>query len=450
MTQAEQPNSSPQLQLQAENFIRLAKSNRREAEDTFAVLALEEKRAIVLAADPVERVSLLYLAEDVAELVQSLPERELYASVQAVGKWETQELIEAASPEQINFFLDQECWRGENLDSRSTMEWMQLFLSADDDDIIRLLTTINADLLALVLKKHVKFDRDFMIQDTYYLDPGWVTGSNTTVRHFLERLYSLDPNLWIRLLAWVRTHSRATIEADAIEGRESRLSGHGYPAPTLAITIYYPVAFDVDALIASWQEQFSGSTTASITTTTAIETRRQRSFLQDVLQHLGHNDDAATTAGFRLEAELAEIANKVMIADQIDTGNAKRRRECMDKVRRWINIGLEVQCNSDVTTAALQVRTLKLEYFFRLGAMLFDALANAVLTLQKAEHAASGCLVTTELAALYLPLLEPEPHIPDKSRSSAGTVIASLSEYRYAWELVWLLSNVVDNEIEQL
>jgi hypothetical protein len=420
-------------------WIALARQEPRFAEAAFSALPVVEQRDLVLAAPVQQRLDLLHLPEDATALVQALPPLELHRTVQVVGKWEAMEVVEVASEDQINFMLDHDCWRGESLDSRKFNDWIQLFLECDDNHVFRILTAINADLLALALKKHVKFEKDFMIDDVYFLDPDWVKGSNPVVQLFLERLYSLDPNLWVRLLGWVRMHSRGTIEADAIEGREGRLRGRGFPAPSLAITVYYPVEFDVRALVENWRTLFleGGRREGSLL---PVAGAREEIFLNRVFRRLAELDNGDDRSA-RRESELLDVANKVMVADQVDIGDLQRQREAVDKVRRWISIGLEAASGGDVEAGVAVLRQRQTEYAFRVGAMLFDALGSAVVELEKQEQSSGGRITGSDWCPAYLALSEPEPQIPADAQAGRTRFLTTLSEYRYAWQLLWAMQD---------
>lgn len=432
----------------AEILLDLVKRSGAEAEALFKTLPLAEQTDVVLSVPPASRLDLLLLPEDAGPLVQSLPELELHKTVLTVGKWEAQEVVEVASENQINFMLDHDCWRGESLDSRKFTDWLQLFLECDESQIFRILTAINADLLAFALKKHVKFEKDFMIEETYFLDPDWVKGSNPVVQQFLERLYALDPNLWVRLLGWVRMHSKGTIEADAVEGRETRLRCKGIPAPSLAITVYYPVDFDVRTPIEAWRAEFEQrqAAAAGMAADGVLPVLRQGGrealFLQRVVQVLAEKAGPDEPFAGRLEAELVDVANKVMVADQVDLGDMQRQKEAVDKVRRWISLGLEMLSGSDPARGAEWLGRQPVDYSFRLGSMLYDALGTAIVDLVKIEQRTGGRLSGSDFGDAYLALSEPEPMLPVTGRQGNGRHLMTLADYRQAWTLVWELEKV--------
>ncbi|NOY81771.1 MAG: hypothetical protein GXP31_12315 [Kiritimatiellaeota bacterium] len=424
---------------EAEELVALAGRDRAEAEHRFACLSTEEKTAVVCAAPAEDRIDLILLAESPEEIVPKLPARELYEAVQHMGKWESQEVVEHVSETQLNFMLDHDCWKGEKLDTRKFTDWLRLLMECDDGQVFRLLTAINVDLLAYYLKRQVRFNHDVMINDDYYCDPGWITARNTVVREFLERLYAMDPNLWVRLLGWVRMHSRGTMEADAVAGRDARLLGRGIPPPTLAISIYYPVPVDISGELERWRRETLDAEDASECLTPALP-RREALLLGRAIRREVRFDEFYRV---RMESQLLDIANKVIIADNLDIGDLTRRREALDKVRRWTNLGLEFLARDDEELAAGLLREQPLEYFFRLGSMLFDALGTGAVELEKKERRSGGRLARSRWLTTYFSLIQPEPRIPGENGLGSARAIASLLEYRYAWQLVGFLEKAL-------
>lgn len=412
-----------------------------EAERLFAQYSVDEQRDMVLACGPEERLKLLYLPHDSTELVRALPPQEFFRTVRDV-KWEAQEVVEVASEEQINFVLDRACWEGERLDSRTFNDWLRLFLACSDIHAERIIRTISVDLLALILKKHVRFSGDIIIDDvSYHCDPDMVRGSNVVVRAFLARLYALDPDFWVRLMYWTRIHSRATLMADAIAAREFRLSGRGFPSAFSALAIYDPVEFDIAAILAPWYDRFREAPRGGAG---VIRSERQPLFLwrlAERLADLGTGEAAAK----RFENQVVELSNKVMVADRLDENDPDARRRAMDKARRWTNLGLEAAAAGDLDSAMIMLKGKTLESFFRIAAMLFEALGNAVIAAEKADRGAGGRGIRrSPLAPAFAALRRPEPALVDGDH--AVRQIASLSEYHQAWTVIWNLARMAEAE----
>lgn len=439
------PETELALQQQARDFVALATRNRVEAEERFAQLSTEEKSAVICAAGVESRIDLLLLAENVEEIVPQLPARELYECVAHTGKWEAQDVVQHVSEVQLNFMLDHDCWKGEKLDGRKFTDWLRLLLDCDDAQVFRLLTAINVDLLAYYLKKQIRFSRDLMINDDYYCDPGSVTARNVVVGEFSQRLYAMDPNLWVRLMGWVRTHSRGTMEADALAGRDARLQSRGIPPPTLAISIYYPVPVEIAEPLDRWKQELpkTGKRKNQLSLTPP---RRKALLMARTVKKEIRRDEFYRV---RLESQLLDIANKVIIADNLDIGDLKRRREALDKVRRWANVGLEFLASGDEDLAARLLREQHLEYFFRLGSMLFDALGTDTVELEKRERRSGGRLARSQWFQMYLALIQPEPRIPGENGVGSARAIASLLEYRYAWQLMGFLERTLQAPVEE-
>ncbi len=421
-------------------WVGLARNNPAQVEAEMERLSVEDKVALTSAVSAAERSELLYLIPEARPVIQALPEKVFYETVLARGKWETQELIEMASETQIQFLIDRDCWAGERLDKRKFNDWLRLFMECDDSEVYRLLTAISPDTLLLSLKNHVRFKRDIMIDDKYYCDPDWVSVSNTTMRLFIERLYALDPNLWVRLMGWVRTHTKPTIEADALEGHERRMRGMGFPDYALAISIYYPVDFDAQGLVDRMRLEMDQ---APAPTTVPMLNKRSRLFVRRVVE--GDENDSFTGwmswDGFM--TKLVTVANKVMVADQADDANREHQREILDKVQRWINLGLEADSGGDIAVARNRLQQDGPEFCFRAASMMYDALIAAVMAIEKKEHISGNKLRLGDQAHIYLPLTEPEPHIPDAAHTAAGRPIVTLDEYRYAWRLIRYFEQVL-------
>ncbi len=417
----------------------LIAKDKRQAQTVFAAHSLEEQREIVLASPNSERLDLLYLPEDSTELVRSLPAVELHRTVRDV-KWEAQEIVEVASNDQINFMLDHDCWKGEKLSSRRFLDWLRLFLSCEPVECERILRSISVDLLALVLKKHVHFMRDFVIDSRYYCDPDWVRGSNPEVQEFLERLYATAPDFWVRLMYWVRTHSQPTLIADAITHREFRLSGKGFPSQITALSVYDPIDFDVPGILSGWHMEFRRNLAAEHLPHRAEPTVL---FMQNVLMTLTADDKHGERYVNRIEHSLSELANKVMMADSVDLDDHFHQRQTVDKVRRWVNIGMEAETGSDLSLGTVAVRRQKMEHFFRLAGMLFEALTNAIIAARKEDHRLGAPIKHSTWTDVWHALCQPEPKLPSADAGLAHQSISRIAEYRYAWEVIWHLETML-------
>jgi hypothetical protein len=69
----------------------------------------------------------------------------------------------------------------------------------------------------------------------------------------------------------------------------------------------------------------------------------------------------------RISAELAHLANKVMIADGRDPGAMEDLHNSLRKVSGYINIALEDLCEEDVSMASGMLQSNHMEMLFRRG-----------------------------------------------------------------------------------
>ena len=70
-------------------------------------------------------------------------------------------------------------------------------------------------------------------------------------------------------------------------------------------------------------------------------------FLKDVILRLGNFSRLNT-----ISWELVYLANKAMVADQVQPSNLEMRQESLQKVLGYINIGLELGAGSDLEKGA--------------------------------------------------------------------------------------------------
>jgi len=78
----------------------------KEAKKTFNSLPIKHQLDISLQARGKERLHYLFLSENPEQLVQKLPELELFLTVHEVGKKDALDLISLTTPEQFQYLLD--------------------------------------------------------------------------------------------------------------------------------------------------------------------------------------------------------------------------------------------------------------------------------------------------------------------------------------------------------
>ncbi|MGQ9645375.1 MAG: DUF6178 family protein [Thermodesulfobacteriota bacterium] len=89
----------------------------KEAKRVFNSLLAEQQFDIILNRRGRERIRALFLFEHPRELIQRLPELEVYLTLREVGEKDCLDLISLTTPEQWQYVLDLEFWKKDALDS---------------------------------------------------------------------------------------------------------------------------------------------------------------------------------------------------------------------------------------------------------------------------------------------------------------------------------------------
>ncbi len=431
----------PALRRRGRELLRLAKRDRSAAEEAFASLDREEQRNLVLAAAPSSRADLLFLSEDCTELVQSLPETEFYRTVRAEGMWEAIEIVEAATAEQIAFLLDQECWKGERFRPRKFLGWLRLFLECGQDEAERLLRILSVDLLVYGLKRYVRFAGDLVIAGRYHCTPEQVRTNNPTVREFIERLYDIDEEYFVRLMAWVSTLSDSTSEADALAAREGRLVEQGFPHMSQSQAVYEPV--DLSELPEA--ERAAGPEDVGESRAILVSERSRALFFLRVIDRGIRSGRFGEAFASRIRHEVILLANKVMVADQVDLADEGAQRRVLDRVRRWVNIGFEALVAGDEARGVELLGELNLEYAFRVTHTLMTRLSVEIADVEmRLPERLLEPLLSERYAAAWKALHAEEPALPPLKGREHPREIGTLAEYRAALSLVREIAAIVD------
>lgn len=429
------------LRRRSRHLLDLARRDRPAAEEEFARLTAEEQREIALATPAGSRMDLLLLSEDCTDLVQSLPEADFYRTVRAAGMWDAQEIVEVASQDQIAFLLDHECWRGERFRSRKFINWLRLFLECGDREAERILQLLSADLLVFALKRYVRFVGDIIVAGRYHCTPDRVRTSNPTVQEFLLRLYDIDADYFVRLMAWVSTLEGNTAQADAIAAREGRLVEQGFPHLSQSQVVYEPVELDAVDRLAPRPEDVETAHAVLVS-----ERRRTLFFIRALESGIrrGRFPDSFSS---RFQHEVILLANKVMVADQVDLADETVQRRVLDRVRRWVNIGIEALSGCDEERGIEVIARHELEFAFRVTHTLMTEIATEVA---ETEAVLPERLLRPLLGERYLAAWDglhgDEPALPkprEPHGDGAHRPIGTLAEIRAALALAREIRAVV-------
>src|SRR4030042_5534309 len=128
----------------------------QEAQRVFNSLPIKNQLDIVLQARGKERVHYLFLAENPEQLVQQLPELEVFLTVKEVGEKDCLELISLTTSEQFQYLLDLDFWKRDQLDPEKILHWMEILLESGEKKVTQFIHFADPEFISLLMKKFLR------------------------------------------------------------------------------------------------------------------------------------------------------------------------------------------------------------------------------------------------------------------------------------------------------
>lgn len=408
----------------------LLRQSRLISAKEFNALSADERLAIIRNADNTQRYRLLIEAADGRELLQRLPEEEVYLLLKELDSEAREELLPLLGGEQFTACIDLDSWNGDQFNADSALDWLEGLLEGDDEELI--LDTVkqmNFELLMLLVRRHVTVvlgpeaidDEDernaALLRDGGY-ELNW--HSERSAKNFgrlFGILFSLDPGYYAYLLEAVRAETDALIEESVYQQRGDRLLDMGFPLPDEARAIYAwidPATFGDDGS----KLPMTGTAPEMAAPTFMLAASSPEGMLAEALQ--GGLSEAASW-------ELAFLANKVLLADQVEIGQHDNRRQALERLYATFNLGLEYRCDTAAAAAGEVLEQTYFEHLFRLGYSLTLQLQRRAAII--AASSIGPWLEREDRALLAALQRKPHPLCPDAGgeRSFKG-----LNDYRQA------------------
>jgi len=220
---------------------RVLPKDEEETERTFNDLPVQQQLNIVLRHHGNERLRHLFLSHQSKELVQRLPEIELFLMVKRSGERDALELVSLTSPEQFQYLLDLDFWNKDQLDPGMATQWMRTLLECGEEKVQEFIQSTDPEFIALLLKKFlhvIKFEGEpaelsaltslFTLDQQYYV-AFKKPEARPIFQRFLENLCHLDEELYARLMEAVIVEWELELEELNYSHRNGRLSDHGFP-----------------------------------------------------------------------------------------------------------------------------------------------------------------------------------------------------------------------------
>jgi hypothetical protein len=346
----------------------------KEAKRIFNTLPTEQQFDMILNSRGRERIRTLFLSEHPGELIQRLPELEVYLTVKEVGEKDCLDLISLTTPEQFQYLLDLEFWKKDALSPEKILHWMELLLESGEERVIQFIRTSDPEFIGLLLKKFLKVitadgepteasDRiPAFTLDQYYFIHFRQKEARSVFIPFLQILYRIDEEGYRRLMEAVIVELESEMEEVGYRLRNARMADYGFPDSEEALEIYRFV--DPDCLSLEKRAIRGGmpGETDRICPPFYLTFHGEGSFLSALLSKI---DDPQEQN--RIRMELAVLSNKAMVAEPIDLSEIDEMKRVTQKVFHYLNLGLQYVSGEDDVRALEVLHDFPLQKIFQCG-----------------------------------------------------------------------------------
>jgi hypothetical protein len=352
--------------------------------------ALVDLRALS-ALSPARRVDALLSRQDAKAAVQSLEPFALYHLVREVGLDDCAELCVLASDEQVQAFVDLDCWRRDEVDTLSFVPWLKVFLEAEDERLRRFLTTLDPEPLVLMLKESLivfhledgippaEIEEQGIAYET--LDGVWAYAFTTQdddrqqlIRNLLRRFYHIDVLRARTALEAVSWELIMNMTETAYADRSIRLAEMGFLPFDEAAALY--ARKDLQKLraelVGAAAEKSEPQASQHLGTGPLPDIYRERftggTFFESCI--------AAAQLPDVLGQQIVAVANKALAAEPADPRDLEAVRVTFDRVRGLLDIGLEFLAAGSVELGADLLETAHIQRIVEAGHNVVMGLAD--------------------------------------------------------------------------
>ncbi|MBS3919594.1 MAG: hypothetical protein KG012_12005 [Deltaproteobacteria bacterium] len=362
----------------------------KEARKLFQSLSLQNQLELVLRSRGKERLHTLFLSEHPEELVQSLPEQEIFLTVKEIGEKDCLDLISLTTPEQFQYLLDLEFWKRDQIDPEKVLHWIETLLESGDKKVAQFIRTTDPEFVALILKKFIRVTTlegeqteqmdslPLFTLDQFYFIGFKGVKTREVFEPFLKTFSRIDSEGYRRLMEALISELESELEETGYRLRNSRLNDYGFPDFEEALDIYQ---FIQPESLLKREDAFKPIGPEPLRRESSIyylTFHNEGPFFSAILSRI---DDPQEQD--RLKQEITSLCNKAIIAEAIDLSNLSGTERVIQKVYHYLNLGLQYLSGEDEKRALEILRFHPIQKLFQCGGSLTLLLRRRAETMLK-------------------------------------------------------------------
>jgi len=318
------------------------------------------------------RVELIVGRPDAQTVLAAMDANDFFHTVQEIGADDSLPVLALASFEQLNHLFDIEWWRKDTLEPARALAWVDRLRQAGGTKLLEWLFDADYELLVSLFKQWITADTapediDLLeaveelpartLDDLYFWESRYPQYDDL-ISDVLTMIFEVNYGFFKELINSVINVSTPEVEETAYHFHRARLADHAVPDFYEALEIYRTIRPDEFVSKEVPEGGDDGEPRPSFVLALVSE--------GDLFGRVVRRIDDPDLAGV-LQMEMAALANKVIVADQLRPDNAEALRAAVEKTLAYINLGLELRSGANLEKASAIVRDNFLEHLFRLA-----------------------------------------------------------------------------------
>ncbi len=307
---------------------------------------------------------------DAQSVVAALDVNDFFHTVQEIGPDDSLPLLALASLDQMNHLFDIEWWRKETVEPAKALTWIERLRKASESKLLEWLSNVDFELLVCLFKRWIALDiapedidlveaaealPPMTIDDVYFWESRYPQYDDL-ITHLLNMLFETNYGFFKELMNSVLYTSTPEVEESAYHFHRARLEDHAIPDFYDALEIYRSIEADEFALKKVSRKVDQDQPVPSF----ALALLPEGDLFARVASRI--EDPGLVEI---LHVEMASLANKVIVADQLSPDNAEALRRAVEKALAYVNLGLELRSGANIEKATEILSDNFLEHLFR-------------------------------------------------------------------------------------
>jgi hypothetical protein len=346
-----------------------------KVENILAKLSIEDQVRYAMQLRGSRMQDFINLSPSAQEVIRGLPLEELYQMIKEAGIGGSLPVLAMMSQNQLQYSFDLEWWQRDRFVPECALEWLEFIDACEHSSILQWLQNEDFDQKVVLFQSLIKVYKDDEMTNSYegveemghlsldgVYDIFFKTKEHGALRKLITMLRSEDPTLYTSILEAVIWYPVTQTIETAYRWRLVRTAERGIPDFKEAMEIYSYPSPDALKIPATKLEDFSYQGEFNIAPNYPLLQTGSVPFLRDVILRLGNSPRLNT-----ITWELVYLANKIMVADQVQPSDLETRTESLQKVLGYINIGLELGASGDVEKGARLLSNTHILPLFQAG-----------------------------------------------------------------------------------